>query len=76
MNDVVFVGDLELARLYCICGFEYEVALSYRGDYTVDEFLYGIAYHTAVHPDYATWDIGEADGYLKRDPDWQKSPRR
>ncbi len=72
--EEIIINGHEYTRLYCICGYEYKVTTHE----TVDEFLYEIEYHKAIHPPQAhimTWDMGDADYYLKQNIGWQKAER-
>lgn len=71
MSEWIVLSGLQVTRMYCLCGLEYKV----RDNDTVDDFMYEIEYHIAVHPDVGGWDIAGADYYLGLDPGWAKMER-
>lgn len=69
MGETITLDCHPYARMYCLCGYEYKV----RDNDTVDDFVYEIEYHRAVHP--CGWDIAGADYYLELNPGWRKHER-
>ncbi len=68
-TETITIHGHTYARMYCVCGYEYKA----RDNDTVDDYLYEIEYHRAVHP--RGWDIAGADYYLELNPGWEKMER-